>query len=39
VRLFWQGRFASYPMDEKYLMLSARYVELNPVRARLCRCA
>lgn len=33
----WQGRFASYPMDEKYLMLAVRYVELNPVRARLCR--
>ena len=24
-------------MDERYLMLAARYVELNPVRARLCR--
>jgi len=33
----WQGRFASFPMDERYLMLAARYVELNPVRARLCR--
>ena len=33
----WQGRFASFPMDERYLMLAARYVELNPVRAKLCR--
>jgi len=31
----WQGRFASYPMDEAYLMVAVRYVELNPVRARL----
>jgi putative transposase len=33
----WQGRFASCPMDEAYLMACARYVELNPVRARLAR--
>jgi putative transposase len=33
----WQGRFASFPMDERHLMLAARYVELNPVRARMCR--
>lgn len=32
----WQGRFASFPMDECYLRRAARYVELNPVRARLC---
>lgn len=31
----WQGRFASVPLDEKYLLAAARYVELNPVRARL----
>ena len=31
----WQGRFASYPMDEAHLMLALRYVELNPVKARL----
>jgi len=31
----WQGRFASAPMDEGHLMAAARYVELNPVRARL----
>jgi putative transposase len=33
----WQGRFASYPMDERYLLRAARYVELNPVRAKLWR--
>ncbi len=31
----WQGRFASFVMDEGYLLAAARYVELNPVRARL----
>ena len=31
----WQGRFASAPMDEPHLLAAARYVELNPVRARL----
>lgn len=31
----WQGRFSSYPMDERYLLAAARYVELNPYRARL----
>jgi putative transposase len=31
----WQGRFASFPMDERYLLAAARYVELNPVRAKL----
>jgi putative transposase len=33
----WQGRFASFPMDERYLLAAARYVELNPVRAGLAR--
>ena len=33
----WQGRFASFPMDDLYLMTAARYVELNPVRAKLVR--
>lgn len=32
----WQGRFASFPMDEDYLLAACRYVELNPVRAKLC---
>ena len=31
----WQGRFASVAMDEGHLLAAARYVELNPVRARL----
>jgi len=31
----WQGRFASFPMDDGHLYAAARYVELNPVRARL----
>jgi len=31
----WQGRFASFVMDEAYLLAAARYVELNPVRAKL----
>lgn len=31
----WQGRFASCPMDEAHMMAAARYIELNPVRARL----
>ena len=29
----WQGRFASCPMDERYLLAAARYVERNPVAA------
>ena len=35
----WQGRFASYVMDEPYLMAAARYVERNPVKAGLVACA
>jgi putative transposase len=31
----WQGRFSSFPMDEEYLLAAVRYIELNPVRARL----
>ena len=31
----WQGRFASFPMDEDYLRTCVRYVGLNPVRAGL----
>lgn len=31
----WQGRFASFVMDERYLLAATRYVERNPVRARL----
>ena len=29
----WQGRFASFPMDEQYLIATPRYIELNPVKA------
>jgi putative transposase len=29
----WQGRFASFVLDEPYLLTAARYVELNPIRA------
>jgi putative transposase len=31
----WQERFASFPMDDRHLLAAARYIELNPVRARL----
>lgn len=31
----WQGRFASFILDEAYLLAAARYIELNPVRAGL----
>ena len=33
----WQGRFASFVMEEAYLRAAVRYVEMNPVRARLVR--
>jgi len=33
----WQGRFASFVMDEDYLLAATRYVELNPVRAGLAK--
>ena len=29
----FQGRFASYPMDDAHLLAAVRYVELNPVAA------
>ncbi len=29
----WQERFASFPMDESYLLAAVRYVEMNPVAA------
>ena len=35
----WQSRFASFPMDECYLLAAARYIELNPVKAGLARSA
>ena len=32
----WQGRYGAVAMDETHLAAAARYVALNPVRARLC---
>lgn len=32
----WQGRFASFPMDDRHTFAAVRYIELNPVRAGLC---
>ena len=32
----WQGRFASYVMDEPHLLAAVRYIEMNPVLAGLC---
>ena len=31
----WQGRFASFPLDESYLLATARYIARNPVAAGL----
>ncbi len=31
----FQGRFASYPMDDGHLMAAVRYVENNPVAAKM----
>jgi putative transposase len=31
----FQGRFASYPMDDRHLIAAVRYVENNPVAARM----
>jgi len=35
----WQGRFFSSALDETYLWAAIRYVERNPVRARIVRWA
>lgn len=32
---FWQGRFFSSPLDEQYMQVAIRYVEQNPVRAKI----
>jgi putative transposase len=32
----WQERYHSFVMDERHLLATVRYTELNPVRARLC---
>lgn len=29
----FQGRYASYPMDDRHMMVAARYIENNPVSA------
>ena len=31
----FQGRFSSFPMDESYLYAAVRYVENNPVKAKM----
>jgi putative transposase len=31
----WQGQFASFVLDEPYLLTAGQYVELDPVRAGL----
>jgi len=33
----WQGRFYSCALDGRHLWVAMKYIELNPVRARLCR--
>ena len=33
----WQGRFASFVMDDDYLLAATRYIERNPVRAKIVR--
>ena len=35
----WQGRFASFPMEEQHLYAATRYVERNPVEAGMVKCA
>jgi putative transposase len=35
----FQGRFFSCPMDDSYFIAAARYVERNPVRAKICESA
>ena len=34
----WQGRFASFIMEERYLLACTRYIEYNSVRAGLVKC-
>jgi putative transposase len=35
----FQGRFSSVALDDAHLVAAARYVALNPVRARLVACS
>lgn len=32
---FWQGRFSSFILDDNYLLAATRYIELNPMKAKL----
>ena len=32
----WQGRYYSFPMDERHAIAAVRYTELNPVNSELC---
>jgi putative transposase len=34
---FWQGRFFSTALDDEYLLYATRYVERNPIRAKVVR--
>lgn len=31
----WQGRFTSFPLDRRHLIMAVKYVEQNPVRAKI----
>lgn len=31
----WEGRFKSYPLNQSYLCAAMRYIERNPVRAKI----
>lgn len=33
----WQGRFYSCALDDQHFWLAMRYIEQNPVRAKICR--
>jgi REP-associated tyrosine transposase len=33
----WQGRFHSCALDTRHFWLAMKYIELNPVRSKLCR--
>ena len=33
----WQGRFYSCALDERHFWMAMKYIELNPVRSRMCR--
>ncbi|MBF0479636.1 MAG: transposase [Candidatus Omnitrophica bacterium] len=35
----WQGRFKSFVMDDNYLFETVRYIEMNPVKAKIKRIA